>query len=94
MLRIFLVITPYYIFTIQKMQVWAVELGPIRIRRTGSNSSVSHVSLSVGFITVFTTNLALQCNMQLVLLWKQLYSVLQWHFPLWLVPEPVVVLLI
>lgn len=31
-LRIFLVIMPYYIFTIQKMQVWAVELGPMGIR--------------------------------------------------------------
>lgn len=36
------------------------------------------------FITVFTTNLVLWCSVQLVLLWKQLSSVLQRRFPLWL----------
>lgn len=79
-LHIFLVIMPYYIFTIQKMQVWAIESWPMWICRIGSNSLVSYVPLSVGFTTVFTSNLALQCNMQLVLLSKQLYSLLQWHF--------------
>lgn len=33
------------------------------------------------FITSFTTNLVLWCSVQLVLLWKQLSSVLQWRFP-------------